>query len=116
MTGDTEMIADLDLTPMLNCLDQVTRHFEALPGAAFGVQLDTGMNRLGMEKAEWDAVAPIVLDAGPRLVSPSGLRRRPDHQMNARQLAAFPDDRWDGRAEVAAGDRWHPPGRGITLT
>jgi alanine racemase len=47
MPGDTEMIQDLDLTPMLNSLEQITRHLEALPGHAFGVQLDTGMNRLG---------------------------------------------------------------------
>ena len=57
MPGDTDMIAQhLDLTPMLNSLDQLTRHFEALPGHPFGVQLDTGMNRLGMEPAEWAAV------------------------------------------------------------
>jgi alanine racemase len=31
MAGDTEMIHDLDLTPMLNSLQQVTRHLEALP-------------------------------------------------------------------------------------
>ena len=41
------MIHDLDLTPMLNSVDQVTRHLESLPGQPFGVQLDTGMNRLG---------------------------------------------------------------------
>ncbi len=56
MPGDTDMIRDLDLTPMLNSLDQVTRHLEALPGHPFGVQLDTGMNRLGMEADEWAAV------------------------------------------------------------
>ena len=32
MAGDTDMIADLGLVPMLNSIDQVTRHFEALPG------------------------------------------------------------------------------------
>ena len=34
MAGDTEMIGDLDLTPMLNSLEQVTRHLESLPGHA----------------------------------------------------------------------------------
>lgn len=90
MAGDTEMIGDLGLTPMLNSLDQVTRHFEALPGAPFGVQLDTGMNRLGMESAEWQAVAPIVLGAAPRLImSHLACADEPDHPMNARQLAEF---------------------------
>lgn len=90
MAGDTEMIGDLGLTPMLNSLEQVTRHFEALPGAAFGVQLDTGMNRLGMEAAEWEAVAPIVLASGPRLVmSHLACADDPADAMNARQLAEF---------------------------
>lgn len=90
MAGDTEMIQDLDLTPMLNSLDQVTRHLEALPGHAFGVQLDTGMNRLGMEEAEWEAVAPFVLDAGPELLmSHLACADEPDHALNEAQLAQF---------------------------
>lgn len=90
MTGDTEMIHDLDLTPMLNSLQQVTRHLEALPGHAFGIQLDTGMNRLGMEEAEWRAIAPIVLEARPELVmSHLACADEPDHPMNPAQLAQF---------------------------
>lgn len=90
MAGDTDMICDLDLTPMLNSLEQVTRHLEALPGHAFGVQLNTGMNRLGMDELEWDAVAPYVLDAGPELLmSHLACADEPDHAANARQLAAF---------------------------
>ncbi len=90
MAGDTEMIGDLDLTPMLNSLEQVTRHLESLPGHAFGVQLDTGMNRLGMEEAEWEAAAPFVLDAGPELLmSHLACADEPDHPMNEAQLAAF---------------------------
>ena len=38
MAGDTDMIHDLDLIPLLNSVDQLARHFEALPGAPFGVQ------------------------------------------------------------------------------
>ncbi|MDP3861424.1 MAG: alanine racemase [Phaeovulum sp.] len=90
MAGDTEMIGDLGLTPMLNSLDQVTRHFEALPGAPFGVQLDTGMNRLGMEAGEWAAVAPIVLGAAPRLfLSHLACADEPEHPANAAQLTEF---------------------------
>lgn len=88
--GDTEMIADLDLTPMLNSLDQVTRHLEALPGHPFGVQLDTGMNRLGMEEPEWEAAAPFVLEASPELLmSHLACADEPDHPMNEMQLANF---------------------------
>lgn len=90
MAGDTEMISDLDLTPMLNSLEQITRHLEALPGHAFGVQLDTGMNRLGIEMLEWQAVAPILLDAGPvMLMSHLACADEPDHPMNLVQLEAF---------------------------
>jgi alanine racemase len=90
MSGDTEMISDLDLTPMLNSLEQITRHLEALPGHPFGVQLDTGMNRLGVEMLEWEAVAPILLDAGPvMLMSHLACADEPDHPMNLAQLEMF---------------------------
>ena len=90
MAGDTEMISDLDLTPMLNSLEQITRHLEALPGHPFGVQLDTGMNRLGIEMLEWQAVAPILLEAGPvMLMSHLACADEPDHPMNLLQLEAF---------------------------
>lgn len=90
MPGDTELLGQLALTPMLNSLDQVTRHFESLPGAPFGVQLDTGMNRLGMEAGEWQAVAPILLGAGPRLLlSHLACADEPGHPANAAQLAEF---------------------------
>ncbi|WP_321362846.1 alanine racemase [uncultured Celeribacter sp.] len=90
MAGDTDMIGDMNLVPMLNSLDQITRHFEALPGAPFGIQLDTGMNRLGLEPAEWDAVKTLVLKAKPDLImSHLACSDEPDHPMNAQQLAAF---------------------------
>lgn len=90
MPGDTEMIGDLDLTPMLNSIEQVTRHLESLPGQPFGVQLDTGMNRLGMEEPEWEAVAPYILEVGPELImSHLACADEPDHPMNELQLANF---------------------------
>jgi len=90
MAGDTDMIHDLDLTPMLNSIDQITRHLESLPGHSFGIQLDTGMNRLGMEQGEWEAVAAFVLAAGPELLmSHLACADEPGHEMNAVQLAEF---------------------------
>lgn len=92
MPGDTDMIADLQLIPMLNSIEQMTRHFEALPGHPFGVQLDSGMNRLGMEPAEWAAVREMVMAQGPQLVmSHLSCSDDPAHDMNARQLAVFRD-------------------------
>ncbi|MBL4811925.1 MAG: alanine racemase [Rhodobacteraceae bacterium] len=90
MSGDTEMINDLTLTPIVNSIDQLTRHVEALPGHAFGIQLDTGMNRLGMEWDEWAAVAEIALAARPTLLmSHLACADEPDHPMNAYQLDLF---------------------------
>ncbi len=90
MSGDTDVIADMWLMPLLNTMEQLTRHFEALPGHPFGIQLDTGMNRLGMEPGEWAAVRDIVLDQGPQMVmSHLACADEPGHPMNARQLAAF---------------------------
>ncbi len=116
MAGDTDMIGDLDLTPMLNSIDQVTRHLEALPGHPFGVQLDTGMNRLGMEPAEWEAVAAFVLEAGPELLmSHLACADEPEHPMNEAQLAVFHQltDGTDLPRSLSAtggillGPRWH---------
>ena len=90
MAGDTDMVRDLDLIPLLNSVEQLTRHFEAAPGAPFGIQLDTGMNRLGMEPAEWAAVAELALGAEPRLImSHLACADEPDHAQNAQQLQTF---------------------------
>ena len=90
MDGDTDLIRDLDLTPMLNSIDQITRHLEALPAHAFGLQLDTGMHRLGLEPAEWQAVAPLVLPADPQLLmSHLACADEAGHALNAAQLASF---------------------------
>ncbi|MEM6483250.1 MAG: alanine racemase [Pseudomonadota bacterium] len=126
MAGDTDMIGDLGLTPMLNCTDQLIRHMEALPSHPFGIQLDTGMNRLGMEPGEWRVVRDTVMAAGPELImSHLACADEPDHPMNAQQLAAFHDmtDGLDVPRSLAAtggtllGDAYHfdltRPGIGV---
>lgn len=90
MSGDTDMISDLELTPMINSIDQMLRHVESLPGKPFGVQLDTGMNRLGMEPAEWAALRDIVIQQKPSLMmSHLACADEPDHAMNVLQYQAF---------------------------
>jgi alanine racemase len=90
MPGDTETIARGDLVPMLTSLAQLTLHLEALPRHPFGLQLDTGMNRLGLKAAEWEAVAPLALEADPVLVmSHLASADEPASDQSARQLAAF---------------------------
>lgn len=90
MPGDTDRIHDLQLVPMINSIDQMLRHVEALPGHPFGVQLDSGMNRLGMEPAEWSALRDIALEQNiTLLMSHLACADEPDHPMNAAQLASF---------------------------
>jgi len=90
MAGDTDMIGDLGLIPLLNSIEQMTRHVEALPMHPFGMQLDSGMNRLGMEPEEWAAVRHLVLKQKPQLImSHLACADDPDHPMNAQQLGQF---------------------------
>ncbi len=88
MAGDAGAIREADLTPMLNSPDQWAWHRAALPGHGYGVQLDSGMNRLGMEPADWAALR-AEMDAPWLVMSHLACADEPDHPMNARQLAAF---------------------------
>lgn len=90
MAGDADLIAQHALTPLLSSPEQVVRHRATLPGRAFGIQLDTGMNRIGIEESDWRDLAPSVLaEKPPLLMSHLACADEPDHAMNAAQLAAF---------------------------
>jgi len=90
MAGDAQTLRAGDLIPVLNAPEQLARQFDALPGHPFAVQLDTGMNRLGMEPADWAACRDRALAAGPALIlSHLACADEPGHPMNAAQLAAF---------------------------
>lgn len=87
MPGDASLIKASGLIPMLNAPEQVGRHMAETPDAPYGVQLDSGMNRLGMEPDQWAAVQG---DLNPVLVmSHLACADEPEHPMNAQQLAAF---------------------------
>jgi alanine racemase len=75
---------------MLNSAEQLARHRSALPGAPYGIQLDSGMNRLGMEPADW-AAARAEAEAGPLTLVMSHLAcaDAADHPANAAQLETF---------------------------
>ena len=90
MAGDAEMLRAADLTPMINSVDQMLRHVESLPGHPFGLQLDTGMNRLGMLAAEWSALRDIALAQRPTLLmSHLACADEPNHPMNTAQRNNF---------------------------
>jgi alanine racemase len=92
MAGDRVAIDGAGLIPLLNSPDQARRHFEALPAHPFGVQLDTGMARLGFAPADFVAMRPELMAARPRLaMSHLACADDPDDPMNAAQLRAFRD-------------------------
>lgn len=92
MAGDGAAIQSAGLIPMLNSPEQVARHFADTPQASFGVQLDTGMNRLGLEGDDWAALRGDLMAAGPRLViSHLACADEADHPMNHQQLRTFHD-------------------------
>ncbi|NDW00532.1 alanine racemase [Salipiger sp. PrR002] len=90
MAGDAALIRDAALTPMINSIEQMLRHAESLPGHPFGVQLDSGMNRLGLEADEWLALRDTAMKQKPRLImSHLACADEPNHGMNAHQLRNF---------------------------
>ncbi len=92
MEGDTDLLRDHNLTPLINSPQQFQRHLEALPDHPFGIQLDSGMNRLGLEPADWAELRAKALSLKPAMVmSHLACSDQPDHPMNQQQLRTFKD-------------------------
>ncbi len=92
MEGDTDLLRDHNLTPLINAPQQFQRHLEALPDHPFGIQLDSGMNRLGLEPADWAELRAKALSLKPAMVmSHLACSDQPDHPMNQQQLRTFKD-------------------------
>lgn len=90
MAADNRIYYDYPIIPMLNSLDQVKRYLAADNSAGFGLQIDTGMNRLGLEEDELLAALDLLGDQKPALViSHLACADEPDHPQNAAQLAEF---------------------------
>lgn len=94
------------VVPMLNSLDQVRRHFgKDFANAPFGLQIDTGMNRLGLEADELEQALKIIDGRKPELViSHLACADTPDHPQNTAQLSEFHrlTDRRGWRRSLAA--------------
>lgn len=90
MQGDEVAFGEFNLIPLLNSADQVMRFLADCQGAACGLQLDSGMNRLGMEAEELTSIMAHMSALDPQLVmSHLACADEPDHPQNAAQLAAF---------------------------
>ena len=103
MLTDAAVLREYNLIPLLNAPEQFTRYRAELPDAPFGVQLDSGMNRLGMEADEF---APLRTEAANArlIISHLACADEPDHPQNRAQLAAFHalTDGMDTRRSLAA--------------
>ena len=86
--GDGGLFDRHDLRPVLNSAVQAAAWFQDRPGAPCAVQIDTGMNRLGMEAHELASLGPLP-DCVQIVMSHMGCADDPAHPLNAQQLAEF---------------------------
>lgn len=78
------------LVPVLNSPEQFFRDRALRPGKPFAIQLDSGMNRLGMEPEEWSVIRSEALAGRPDFImSHLACADEPAHPANAAQLDCF---------------------------
>ncbi len=90
MNGDAPILADHGLIPLLNSGQQARCHLASMPDHPFGLQIDTGMSRLGMSSREFASLRHMIDPRGTQLVI-SHLACSDDEtdKRNQAQLAAF---------------------------
>ncbi len=87
-----EAITQHDLIPVLSTPEHVRDFLTADPTLPFAVQLDTGMNRMGLEPAEFATLKDAILARNPYLtLSHLACADDPNHPQNAKQLRCFKD-------------------------
>lgn len=92
LSGNVTGAVPDDAIPVLNSPEQFFRDRAVRAGQPFAIQLDTGMNRLGFEPDEWNALKTEILAGKPVLImSHLACADDPDHPMNRRQLGVFRD-------------------------
>ncbi|MCC6006778.1 MAG: alanine racemase, partial [Rhodobacteraceae bacterium] len=89
MAGDAPSLFEAGLVPLLNSPEQVARQAAALPDAPFGLQLDSGMNRLGLEPDDWAALRDALPGTPALVISHLACADAPDAAMNDSQLQSF---------------------------
>ena len=90
MSGDSDLIAEFGINPVLASIDQFERFSREFPGHPYGIQLDTGMNRLGIEQDEFARIRDQILRHKPDiLISHLANGDMPDSALNARQRESF---------------------------
>ncbi|MEO1313167.1 MAG: alanine racemase, partial [Pseudomonadota bacterium] len=86
--GDADLLRQTQFRPLLNSAEQAAAFLKDHPDAPCGLQLDSGMNRLGIEPEDLPDVDLTRLD--PQLIiSHLACADTPNHPQNAAQLARF---------------------------
>ncbi len=92
MKGDRSLIKKMNLIPVIVSPEQFLRFIEDLPKHKFGIQIDTGMNRLGMEPEHFLKLREKIVSLKPELImSHLGSADEEDQTMNRTQLHNFLD-------------------------
>lgn len=90
MLGDAEILAKYHLTPLLNSKQQFILHTQQLHDHPFGLQVNSGMNRLGFDREEFTDVLSHFQSYKPELVmSHLACGEDSSHSMNKFQLNEF---------------------------
>lgn len=90
MRGDAALCRRHDLIPCLDSAAQVNDFLNVCPDLPCALQLDSGMNRLGLEANELAAIAPLLPRLDLRLaMSHLACADLPSHPQNAAQHADF---------------------------
>lgn len=90
MPGDAAVLDDYKLTPCLNSREQVEEFSAKLRGMPCAIQIDSGMNRLGIEPGDFIALSSTLAALRPRLVlSHLACADLPAHPLNAEQVRVF---------------------------
>ncbi len=90
MVGDKPLLEKYDLIPVLVSREQFSRYSVELSHHKFGIQLDSGMNRLGMEPGHFLDLRDKILSLGPELIiSHLSCAEEKNHSMNMTQLHNF---------------------------
>ena len=88
MPKDALILKEYNLIPLLNSADQYNQFQLTLSGQKFGIQLDTGMNRLGMEPSEFLSLDKNISNAC-LIMSHLACADEPSHKQNLQQLKTF---------------------------
>lgn len=90
LSQDFDMFTRENFIPLLNSVEQVQAYLSHPNQTGFGLQIDTGMNRLGLEADELREALNHLGDLRPELViSHLACADEPENPMNAVQLAEF---------------------------